>query len=54
MVDVTLWNQEFSEDYLGKWVRFEGFRVKLLTKDTFVLVSTVFSKQRLIDDPHQS
>ena len=29
---------------MGKLVNFDGFRVKMLTNNTFVLVSTVFSK----------
>jgi hypothetical protein len=44
LVDITIWNQEVSKELLGKWVVFEGFRVKMLTDNTFVLVSTVFSK----------
>jgi hypothetical protein len=43
IVDITIWNQDIV-DYTGKDVLFSGFRLKTLTDETFVLVSTVYSK----------
>ena len=48
VIDITLWNQEVSQDLLNKSVLLEGFRLKMLTKDTFVLVSTVYSKLSVV------
>ena len=48
LIDVTIWNQEFPQDFAGKLVCLEGFRVKMLTNNTFVLVSTVFSKHNIM------
>ena len=48
LVDITIWNKEFPEEYLGKMVNFDGFRVKMLTNNTFVLVSTVFPNFNIV------
>lgn len=44
LIDLTVWNRELPADLVGKWVIVEGVRVKLLTQNSMVLVSTVYTK----------
>jgi hypothetical protein len=44
LVDVTIWNQDVDMDLVGKWVELNGYRLKFLTQDHFILVSNVYSK----------
>jgi hypothetical protein len=44
MVDLTVWNKEISSDLVGKSILLEGVRLKLLTPNSLVLVTTVFTK----------
>jgi hypothetical protein len=49
LIDLTVWNREFSPQLEGKAVILEGVRVKLLTHSSMVLVSTVYTKLHEID-----
>jgi len=50
MADVTVWNREISSDLIGKFIFLEGVRLKLLTKNSLVLVTTVFTKITALEE----
>ena len=44
LVDVTLWNTELPLNAVGQWVQLDGVRLKLLTSQSIVLTSTVYTR----------
>lgn len=50
LVDVTIWNKELPENIEGKLICLDGVRLKLLTSQSIVFVSSVYTRINEVKD----